>query len=158
MTRRSVCFALPLAVFALASGVGLRAQMTGKSPSARDAIEAANKTFIAAAAKGDTAAMAAIYTEDAAAYPANAEIVSGRPSIQGFWKTVIDSGITDVALNTTEVESSGDLAYESGTYTMKMKDGAVADRGKYVVVWKRVKGQWLIHRDIWTTNLPAQKK
>ena len=58
-------------------------------------------------------------------------------------------------LNTSEVESAGDLAYEVGTYAMKTKDGKVADRGKYCVVWKRVNGQWFLHRDIWSTSLPA---
>jgi hypothetical protein len=53
---------------------------------------------------------------------------------------------------------SGDLAYEVGTYAMKMKNGKVADRGKYCVVWKRVKGQWFLHRDIWSTSMPAATK
>ena len=55
-------------------------------------------------------------------------------------------------------ESQGNLAYEVGTYAMKTKDGKVADRGKYCVVWKRVNGRWLLHRDIWSTNLPEAKK
>jgi len=33
----------------------------------------------------------------------------------------------------------------------------VADRAKYVVVWKKVGGQWLLHRDIWNTSQPAPK-
>ena len=61
-------------------------------------------------------------------------------------------------LATTEVASQGNLAYEVGTYEMKTKDGKVADRGKYCVVWKKVGGKWLLHRDIWTTNLPEVKK
>lgn len=40
---------------------------------------------------------------------------------------------------------------------MKTKDGTVADRGKYIVVWKRVGGKWLLHRDIWNTSMPAAK-
>ena len=55
-------------------------------------------------------------------------------------------------------EAEGNLAYEVGAYALKTKDGKVADRGKYCVVWKRVNGQWLLHRDIWTTNLPEAKK
>jgi hypothetical protein len=27
------------------------------------------------------------------------------------------------------------------------------DEGKYVVVWKRVGGQWKLHRDIWTSSV-----
>jgi hypothetical protein len=40
---------------------------------------------------------------------------------------VLDSGITAIDLVTTEVESQGNLAYEVGTYAMKMKDGKVAE-------------------------------
>jgi uncharacterized protein (TIGR02246 family) len=129
----------------------------GGSAAARQAIDAANKKFISAIARGDASAVAALYTVEGAAYPANSEVVQGRPALEAMWKGVIDSGITGVELTTTEHESAGDLAYEVGNYVMKMKDGTVADRGKYLVVWKRRNGQWLLHRDIWTTSLPAVK-
>jgi uncharacterized protein (TIGR02246 family) len=122
----------------------------------RAAIASATEQFQTAFAKQDAAGVAALYTTNGEAYPPNSNVVRGRAEIQKMWKSVIDSGIAGAALTTTEVESSGDLAYESGTYEMKTKDGKVADRGKYVVVWKRVGGRWLLHRDIWNTNQPAQ--
>jgi uncharacterized protein (TIGR02246 family) len=125
----------------------------------RAAIEAANKrSFIDGATKRDAVAMASVYTDDAIAYPANAAPVKGKAALQAMWKSVLDMGITGVELNTAEVESAGDIAYETGGYVMKLKDGTVADRGNYVVVWKRVKGEWRLHRDIWTTTMPAAKK
>lgn len=128
------------------------AQDTGVRP----AIEAANKQFIAAFAKQDAAAVAAFYTTTGEAYPPNSGVVRGRPELQKMWKSVMDSGIASASLTTTEVESSGDLAYESGSYEMRTKDGTMADRGKYIVVWKRVGGKWMLHRDIWNTSQPAQ--
>jgi len=85
-------------------------------------------------------------------------LVRGRPALQKLWQSVLDSGIAAFELNTTEVEADGNLAYEVGTYAMKTKDGVVTDRGTYCVVWKRVSGQWLLHRDIWTTSLPEATK
>jgi uncharacterized protein (TIGR02246 family) len=123
----------------------------------RAAVEAGSKKFSAAVAKGDAAALASLYTTDAEAFPPNSEMTKGRPAIQAMWKGVLDSGVTGVDLVTTEVEAQGPLAYEVGTYVIKVKDGTVADRGKYVVVWKKVGGQWLLHRDIWNTNQPAPK-
>jgi hypothetical protein len=41
---------------------------------------------------------------------------------------------------------------------MKTQDGKVADRGKYCVVWKKVDTQWMLHRDIWSTDMPAGKQ
>lgn len=123
----------------------------------RAAVEAGNKKFSAAAASKDAAGLAALYTTDAEALPPNGDVVKGRPAIQAMWKGVLDSGVTGVDLATTEVEAQGPLAFEVGTYVIKVKDGAVADRGKYVVVWKKVGGQWRLHRDIWNTSQPPPK-
>jgi ketosteroid isomerase-like protein len=137
--------------------VGLAGSSLGaQDTSARAAIEAGNKQFAAALARQDAAGVAALYSTNAEAYPPNSNVVRGRADIQKLWKSVMDSGIASADLATTHVESSGDLAYESGTYEMKTKDGKVADHGKYVVVWKRVGGKWMLHRDIWNTNQPAK--
>jgi ketosteroid isomerase-like protein len=124
---------------------------------ARSAIDAANKKFIAAFNKKDAAGVVATYSPDANAFPPNAPILKGRAAIQKMWQDVINSGITSISLVTTEVESGGNIAYESGTYEMKTQDGKVADKGKYCVVWKNVNGQWMLHRDIWSTDMPAPK-
>ena len=150
-----------VAVVFLVAGSASRvvAQRAGQgNAGVRAAIEAANKKFVDGAAKHDAALIASAYTEDAEAFPANSDKVTGRPALQKLWQSVLDSGIAAIELNTTEVQADGNLAYEVGTYVMKTKVGTVADRGKYCVVWKRVTGQWLLHRDIWTTSLPEAKK
>jgi len=135
------------------------AQSAGSGNAAvRAAIEAGNKKFADGAAKHDAALIATAYTEDAEAFPPNSEVVKGRPALQKLWQSVLDSGIAAFELKTTEVEAQGPLAYEVGTYVMKAKDGKVADRGKHCVVWKQVNGQWLLHRDIWSTSMPEVKK
>lgn len=144
-------------IFGCVLGVVLAATTAAaQDRSARAAIDAGNKQFMAALAKQDAAAIAALYTTNGEANPPNGNVVRGRDEIQKMWKSVMDSGIANANLSTTEVESAGDLAYESGTYEMKTKDGNVADHGKYVVVWKRVGGKWLLHRDIWNTSQPAR--
>lgn len=156
-------------VVAVAMSTGLAAaqrsgQRSNRRPAAagasavRAAIDAGNKKFSDGAAKHDAALLVTAYTEDAEAFPPNSEMVKGRPALQKLWQSVLDSGVAGVELKTTEVEAFGALAYEVGTYAMKTKDGAVADRGKYCVVWKRVNGEWLLHRDIWSTSLPEAKK
>jgi ketosteroid isomerase-like protein len=155
-TSLSTTFAV---VLVLGSAGRAAAQRAGQgSAGVRAAIEAGNKKFVDGAAKHDAALIASAYTEDAEAFPPNSDKVKGRPALQKLWQSVLDSGIAAFELNTTEVDSEGHLAYEVGTYSMKTKDGTVADRGKYCVVWKRVNGQWLLHRDIWTTSLPEAKK
>jgi ketosteroid isomerase-like protein len=143
------------------AGAGGFAGLLGKAPdgnAVRAAIEAGNRKFSDGAARHDATVIAAAYSEDAEAFPPNADIVKGRPALEKLWQSVLDSGIAGIELKTTEVESAGRIAYETGTYAMKAKDGTIADRGKYCVVWKRVNGEWLLHRDIWSTSLPETKQ
>ena len=157
--RTSLSITVAFMLIVLGSADRAAAQRAGQGSAAvRAAIEAGTKKFVDGAAKHDAALIASAYTEDAEAFPPNSDKVKGRPALQKLWQSVLDSGIAAFELNTTEVDSEGHLAYEVGTYVMKTKDGKVADRGKYCVVWKRVNGQWLLHRDIWTTSLPEAKK
>lgn len=121
-----------------------------ESENVRAAVEAGNRAFAAAFSKGDAAAIARLYTEDAQVIPPGAPIETGRPALEAFWRGMIESGIKGVALETTAVESAGNLAYETGTARLTAGDGAISE-ARYVVVWKRAGKQWLLHRDIWNT-------
>jgi hypothetical protein len=46
-----------------------------------------------------------------------------------------------------EGEVLGESAVEVGSYTLYGKDGAAMDRGKYLVLWKRVDGARKFDRD-----------
>ena len=122
----------------------------------RAAIEASNSQFVAAAAKGDGAAVAALYTPDAQLLPANSDFVKGTAAIHKFWQGVLDSGIKGATLKTLEVEAHGAVAHEVGQYELMDQTGKALDKGKYVVIWKKVGAQWKLHRDIWTTSAPAK--
>ena len=147
---------LPTVAIAVVMTLGVAPAATAQDP-ARPAIDAANKKFIAAFNKQDASGVAATYSPDANAFPPNAPLIKGRAAIQKMWQDVINSGIASISLVTAEVESGGNIAYEAGTYEMKTQDGKVADKGKYCVVWKNVNGQWMLHRDIWSTDMPAPK-
>lgn len=123
----------------------------------RAAIEAADKQWEAAVSKGDAAAIAALYTATAQLLPSNSEAVSGTAAIQKFWQGFLDSGIVGAKLRTLEVEAHGDSAHEVGEYEVSGQDGKMLDRGKYVVIWKRVGTSWKLHRDIWTSSQPPGK-
>jgi uncharacterized protein (TIGR02246 family) len=116
----------------------------------RAAIESGNRTFIAAFLRGDAQAVADLYTEDARVIPPGSDVASGRSAIAAFWRTVMDTGVKDLTLDTIEVESVGALACEVGTVRIVGAEGQVTV-GRYVVVWKRENGHWKIHRDIWNS-------
>jgi uncharacterized protein (TIGR02246 family) len=121
----------------------------------REAIEAADKRFTAAFNRGDAAGVAAFYTEQGQLLPPNADFMSGREAIQAFWQGALDMGIAAAQLETLEVEDHGDTAIEVGTYTLHAQDGTELDAGKFIVVWKRVGGEWSLHRDIFNSSKPA---
>jgi uncharacterized protein (TIGR02246 family) len=124
----------------------------------RAAVEAANKAFSAALAKGDAAAIAALYTSTAQALPPGGEAAKGRAEIQKAFEGLLASGATNLTLTTQEVEAHGETAHEVGTWTLKGKDGAAVDNGKYVVIWKKEAGQWRLHRDIWNSSATPPAK
>jgi uncharacterized protein (TIGR02246 family) len=126
----------------------LLAAAPARAEDVRAAVEAGNRAFIAAFLRGDAQAVAGRYSEDAKVIAPGAAVASGRAAIAAFWQAQIDSGIRDVALETEDVESAGDLAYETGNVRLVAKDGS-ASTARYLVVWKRVGGRWLLHRDIW---------
>ena len=120
----------------------------------RDAIAAGNERFMAAFARQDAAAVAELYTENAKLLPPNSNILEGRAAIQAFWQAVMGMGIASAQLEIQEVDAVGDTAVEVSLFTLYTADGTVADYGKYIVVWKRVNGQWFLHRDIFNTSRP----
>lgn len=123
----------------------------------RAGIEAANAEFAAALRRGDAGAIAAMYTERGQLFPPNEKIVEGRAAIERYWRASMDAGVKAIELKTTEVEGLGESVVEAGLYTVNGKDGAVIDRGKYLVLWRRVEGAWKLHRDCWNSNEPASR-
>ena len=121
----------------------------------RAAIEAANEIFVANFNRHDAAGLAGLYTATGCIMPSNSDIVSGAENIQGFWQGIFGMGVKEATLDTIEVEDHGDTAIEMGRYTMKVNGGAVADQGKYLVVWKNDGGTWKLHRDMFNSSQPA---
>ena len=130
----------------------------GNEAAARAAIEAGNRQWLAALAKGDIAALAQLYSADARVLPPNAPIVDGRPAIQAFWQGAFDQGMKRAEFKTQEVFAGDSTATEVGTYTNYDDKGQATDEGKYVVVWKKEDGSWRIYRDSWSSNRPIATK
>jgi ketosteroid isomerase-like protein len=124
----------------------------------RATIETANAQFSAAAAKGDGAGLAALYTADGQVLPAGSDPIRGTDAIQKFWQGALDSGIAGIGLKTLEVFGHGPTVTEIGQYELRDKSGKLLDHGKYIVVWRHEGGQWKLLRDMFSTNVPTSKK
>ena len=121
----------------------------------REAIAAADEVFVATFGRGDAAGVAALYTEQGQLMPPNADFMVGRDAIQAFWQGAMDMGIAAAKIEILEVEGHGDTAIEVSKYTLHAKDGSELDAGKFIVIWKRVEGEWQLHRDIFNSSKPA---
>ena len=103
----------------------------------------------------DAAGLAALYTEDAQLLPPGSEIVSGRAAIQEFAAKMNPPDGPALEIATVETHVFGDYAHRQGSFRIKGVDGATTDGGKFIELWKKVDGRWLIHRDIWNSDTPA---
>jgi uncharacterized protein (TIGR02246 family) len=100
-------------------------------------IDQGRLAFEAALRSGDAAAAASIYADDATLLAPAADVVHGRPAIERFWRTGVETGIEDVSLARLDLQLRGDVAYEVGEYALHLapESGAtVVDRGRYLIV------------------------
>jgi len=152
----AVCFCLLVSLFVSLNGAPEKSEDIAQ---VRAAIEAGNIKFGEAVRKGDAAAIAALYSEDATILPPDSAMIKGRQAIQASWNGSLQMGIKDAVLTTIEVSGAGDYAYEIGKVLLTIQpagQAALQQTAKYVVVWKKAaSGSWQLHVDIWN-SLPAK--
>lgn len=121
------------------------------------AMEQFTREFEALFNDGDASGMAACYAEDARLLAENAPLISGRATIEQFWRTAIERARAANAIRTIhpdEVTTSGDLGYALGTVTVTIPDGRLLTT-KYAVIWQRdPDGRWRIAVDSSSPNPP----
>ena len=81
----------------------------------------------------------------------------GPKPVERLLRQMGEAGYSDLRLETTRVDHSGDMAMELGRFTViaRQADGTMApERGKYVKVWKRL-GAWLIMAECWSRTALA---
>jgi uncharacterized protein (TIGR02246 family) len=109
---------------------------------------------------GDMQKTLAYYDDNAMEMAPNMAVVKGKDAIKSFMEQMAKSGMkmTAVDFTTVDLQASGTLAYEIGTYDMSMsagKMGEMNDKGKYVSLWKeQADGTWKIVAEIWNTDKP----
>ena len=106
---------------------------------------------------GDAKAVSALYADDAIVMPPGAPAVKGRDAILAFFtKEVGGAKSAGAVFNLdpkTDVGVSGNMGWESGTYTVTVK-GAVVESGKFLSVSRKKGGKWLYIRDTWNADAP----
>jgi uncharacterized protein (TIGR02246 family) len=118
------------------------------------AIRAAVKEWSAAAEAKDAAKFASFYADDGVVMLGNAAPVRGHAAIAQMAEDMMKDPnfALSFAAESVVAARSGDLAYETGTWSMTMSDAKkkpATEKGSYVVVWqKQADGAWKAVRDV----------
>ncbi len=117
------------------------------------AIRTATREWNAAEAAKDLEKCVSFYVADAERFATGSPVIRGREALRAEWQKYLSSpGTFQWSTNKVEVSSSGDLAYETGTFLLSTvgKSGQLTTtNGKYVCVWKKqTDGKWKVVEDI----------
>lgn len=110
------------------------------------------KQFSTDVVAGDFSAVAGAYTSDAKIFPSNLPIIDGQNTIYKYWQPTQGGSYSKHQIIPLEIEIIGDTANDYGYYNgvFVNKEGKENPfKGKYVIVWKKIDGQWKIYLDIW---------
>jgi ketosteroid isomerase-like protein len=117
-------------------------------------IAANNRAFEDAVATGNIDAIDALLAPGVMALPPDGPIVAGKEEVKQLWASAIrEHGMKSCRISSDQLDFAGDMASEVGhaTMTMAPPGGSTETTAKikFVVVWKRLDGKWLLYRDIW---------
>ena len=108
---------------------------------------------------GDTAAVLALYAEDAVLAAPGAPAVLGKAAIREYFEQTIAAfkaaGLTVADAPIGDLRASGDLGFQWMTYRISDRSGAVVDAGKLLTLYQRNNGKWMIIGDTWNSDLEA---
>lgn len=155
MTSRRWLPVLALSLTAAACAAPAKAPEVAVDPAAlKDTIQAREKEWSAAFLAGNGAAIAGLYTADAAQIQPVGDAYTGHEGIAKAEQAQLDTiAVTAREDVTEEVIPAGNFALEVGHYsyqaTSKATKKPVASSGRYMVLWRRdTDGVWRLHRDI----------
>ena len=132
--------------------VSFETQIADQHAADKSAIESGAAKWMEAFSAKDIDAMAAFYAEDAVLLPPNAPAIFGRDAVRATIQEMFAAGI-GIELEDLEMNVVGDLGYKAGRYRTRGEDGSLVDRGKYIEIWSKVDGKWVLHRNIWNSSV-----
>lgn len=118
----------------------------------RTILETANATWDAAFNRGDAAALAALYVDDARLSPGNGEVISGREAIGNLFRGFIDNGVRNHAISIVDVGGSADLVHQVASWRAEaLADGKTVHFGGILtsVLEKQPDGSWRVRSHVW---------
>jgi ketosteroid isomerase-like protein len=99
------------------------------------------------------------YAPDAAFLQPTGERITGSAALRTLFQTIMATFNSDLTLHSQNLETSGDLAYDSGdfqeTLTTIATGAKIAAKGSYIIIFKRQPNRsWQIVQHVWTGTPP----
>jgi uncharacterized protein (TIGR02246 family) len=121
---------------------------------AREAVKGINAGFSEAFNRGDAAAVASFYLEDAALLAPDQPTIRGKRAIEDSFKEGIKEIGGKMRIEPVEIHAAGDMAYQWANYSTK--GGKKSATGKFVEIYNRqTDGSWKIHLTIYNSDTPS---
>ena len=117
----------------------------------RTALMAADRAWSETAKDADK--FAAYFADGGSIYPPGMPVITGGEAIRKTFAAMTAAPGFSLSWTPTkaEVGASGDIGYTAGTYQSTM--GGVAEKGKYITVWKKqADGAWKVTEDIFNAD------
>jgi ketosteroid isomerase-like protein len=103
-------------------------------------IAASSAALVQAIVRGDAAAAAALYADDARLLAAAPDLIQGRAGIEAYWQTGIALGLSTLALERQELDTLAGRILDAGRYALGFgcdADGATVEHGTYLTLHRR---------------------
>jgi uncharacterized protein (TIGR02246 family) len=145
-------------VLVLVAGIGTLGLAQGKRAADEEAIRKGDAEWSQAAEAKNLERTVSFYAEDGSVLPFGAPIATGKEQVRQVWSHLMSLPGFSLTFAPTKVQvaKAGDVAYEVGTFALKLNDeqgNATTTPGKYVVVWKKqADGGWKAVADIFNTD------
>jgi ketosteroid isomerase-like protein len=99
------------------------------------------------------------YASDAVFLQPTGERITGSTALRTLFQTIMGTFDSNLTLHSQNLETSGDLAYDSGdfqeTLTTIATGAKITAKGSYIIIFKRQpNGSWQIVQHVWTGTPP----
>jgi ketosteroid isomerase-like protein len=99
------------------------------------------------------------YAPDAVFLQPNGDRIAGSAALRNLFQFIMATFNSDLTLHSVNLETSGDLAYDSGDFqenlTVIASGAKITSKGSYIIIYKRQPdGSWLIVQHVWTGTPP----
>ncbi|MGB2592553.1 MAG: DUF4440 domain-containing protein [Candidatus Acidiferrum sp.] len=100
------------------------------------------------------------YAPDAVFLQPSGERLAGSAALRTLFQTIMSTFDSDLTLHSQNLETSGDLAYDSGdfqeTLTVIATGAKITSKGSYIIIFKRhPNGSWQIVQQVFTGTPPS---